>query len=364
MSTSPYRTTHAVMAALVAASMVVCSLWVVRPFLPATIWAITIVVTTWPLLLRIQALLWKSRALAVTVTTLIALLVFVMPFWLATTTVIAHGDDLKYLIRAALAFRVPPEPQWLPHFPLIGSRITEVWQQVENLSLSQLAPRLTPYAGRLIGWSIGYLGSFGMLALQFFLTLIMTAIIHTKGEAASRLAMKFGDSLAGDEGRQMVSLAGRAIRAVAVGVMVTALVEAIVGGIGIKLSGAPWPAVLTAMTFIVCLAQAGPGIILIPVIVWVYVFRDMGHAVMLLVFTVAAILIDCLLRPYLIRRQADVPMLLIMVGVIGGLSMFGLIGIFVGPVILAVTYTLIKSWMGEDSVLAGDTHKGTPVVSK
>ncbi|MFT8590554.1 MAG: AI-2E family transporter [Acetobacter orientalis] len=338
---------RAVLAAMMAGVMVVFSLWVIRPFLPAAIWAVTIGVTTWPLLLRLQKILWGSRGLAVTVTTIFALLVFVLPFWLATTVVMTHSGELVNFSQNVINFRIPAEPQWLANLPLIGHRTTALWHKIENARLPQLLDSMLPDAGQIIRWALSYLGGFSILALQFLLTLIIMAVIQTKGEAAAQLMTDFGQALAGKRGKDMVFLAGRTIRGVAIGVTVTALVETAVGGIGLEITGMPWASVLIAITFMACLLQAGPGVTLIPAVLWMFFFKDLTSAIILLIVTILTIVIDNLLRPYLIRKQANIPLILIMVGVMGGLAGFGLVGIFIGPVILSVTYTLIKSWLSE-----------------
>ena len=359
MTEPPRDLTRTLLATLVVGALILCSIWVVRPFLPATIWAVTIVVATWPLLLRIQAALWRSRALAVAVTTLVILLVFVAPFWAATATILGRADDLMRLVQSATVLRIPAAPHWLHDLPLIGPAAAGSWTGLENAGLSDLAPRIAPYAGRATQWFLGLLGSFGLLVVQFLLTVAITAIIHANGEAAARLVERLGRRLAGVRGEQMVVLAGRSIRAVAIGVMVTALVESAVGGAGLALAGAPLASVLTAVMFVFCLAQAGPGVVLIPAVIWMYAFRDAGHATVLLAISVVAITIDNVLRPFLIRKEADLPTLLVLVGVIGGLGAFGLVGIFVGPAVLAVSYTLLRAWIAEDAPAAVMPAAGT-----
>jgi predicted PurR-regulated permease PerM len=351
MAVAPRDLTRTTLVVLFVAILSLCSLWVVRPFLPATVWAVTIVVATWPLLLRVQAALWHSRALAVAVTTLVILLVFVAPFWIATATILGRADQLTDLAQAAVGFRIPALPQWVHDLPLIGPGITGAWNHVENADLSMLAPRIAPYAGRLTQWFIGIIGSFGLLVVQFLLTVVITAIIHANGEAAARLVLRFGHRLAGARGQQIVVLIGHAIRAVAIGVMVTALVESAIGGIGLAIARVPLATVLTAVMFVFCLAQAGPGVVLVPAVIWMYAFRSAGLATLLLAISVVAIVIDNALRPFLIRKEADLPMLLVLTGVIGGLAAFGLVGIFVGPAVLAVSYTLLRAWMAEEEAM-------------
>ena len=330
------------------ALLLLCSLWVLQPFLPATVWAITIVVATWPMLLRLQRALWGSRALAVAVTSVVVVVVFVAPFWLASATILGHADELFRLAGAAARFRIPDAPRWLTGLPLVGTGLAHAWADLEAAGLSQFGPRLAPYAGEATRWFVAFLGSFGLLVLQFLLTVVVTAVVHANGEAALRFATRLAHRLAGGRGEAMVVLAGHAIRAVAIGVMVTAFVESLVGGIGLFLAGVPLAAVLTAVMFVFCLAQLGPGVVLLPAVIWMFLARDALHAVLLLAISLVAITIDNLLRPFLIRRNADMPTLLVLAGVIGGLSAFGLVGIFVGPAVLAVSTTVLGAWMDDD----------------
>jgi predicted PurR-regulated permease PerM len=340
--------TRVILLLIFVGGLTLCSLWVMRPFLPATVWAATIVVAIWPLLLRLQKILGGSRGLAVTLMTLIVLLLFVVPFWLATTTIIGHSDSLVGLVKAAVAFRIPPVPQWVTNLPLVGAKAAEIWAKFQDQGIGTMLPRTSPYVGSVAQWFLGSIGSFGRLLLQFLLTTVIVAIMSTHGEAGARIASQFGHRLAGDRGQQMVVLAGRAIRAVALGVMLTSLADAIVGGIGLAIAGVPLAPVLTAVMFIFCVAQAGPGIVLIPAVIWMYVSGRYLMGTVLLVVTIIAIAIDNLLRPLLIKKEANLPMLLVLVGVLGGLAAFGLVGLFIGPAVLAVSYTLLRAWIAED----------------
>lgn len=142
-------------------------------------------------------------------------------------------------------------------------------------------------------------------------------------------------------------LAGQAIRGVALGVVVTAVAQSVLGGIGLAVVGLPFAPVLTALMFMLCLAQVGPALVMVPAVVWMYSSRDAVWATVLLVFTIVAMTMDNFLRPILIRKGADLPLLLILAGVIGGLLAMGLLGIFLGPTVLAVAYTLLNAWMVE-----------------
>jgi hypothetical protein len=134
---------------------------------------------------------------------------------------------------------------------------------------------------------------------------------------------------------------------VALGVGVTALVQSLLGGLGLAIAGVPFAPILTALMFMLCLAQLGPALVLVPAVVWLYWSDSTGWGTFLLVWTIFVGTMDNFLRPILIRKGADLPMLLILAGVIGGMLAFGLVGIFVGPVVLAVAYTLFDAWINE-----------------
>ena len=143
-------------------------------------------------------------------------------------------------------------------------------------------------------------------------------------------------------------LAGRAVRGVALGVVVTAIVQSVFSGVALAVAGVPFAMLLTGVMFLTCIAQVGPVPVLVPAIIWLYWKDSYGWMAFLVVCTVIVIALDNVLRPILIRKGADLPLILIFAGVIGGLLTFGLIGIFVGPVVLAITYTLLEQWVLEE----------------
>ncbi len=341
-----------VLAVLFLGGLVGASFWLLAPFLPATIWAMTLVIATWPVMRQVQAALGNSRTLAVTVMTLAFLLIFVAPFWFAVGTIVSNAGPISRAIHTAAAFKVPATPDWIGTLPLIGRNAAQAWDSIAASGIDDLAPMAAPYAGRATEYFVGAAGSLGSLFLQFLLTVVIAAIMYANGETAARSALRFGHRLAGDRGQQAVMLVGQAIRSVALGVVVTALAQTAIGGIGLLIAGVPFAAILTAVMLLLCIAQIGPVPVLVPAIVWMFYSGQTVWGTVLVVFTVIAVLLDNVLRPILIRRGADLPVLLILVGVIGGLMSFGLVGIFLGPAVLAVTYTLLQAWIAEDAVAA------------
>ena len=345
-----YDIARITLAVLSLGALIAGSLWILYPFLPAVIWAATLVIATWPLMLRVQHRLWNSRALAVTAMTLALLLVFIVPSWLAIATIVADSDKIVGWAESIASMTLPPPPVWLGDLPAIGQRLVGVWSRFQESGVRKLLEEAVPYAGQITQWFIGAVGSFGILLLQLLLTVALAAIMYAKGELAAAATIRFGIRLAGERGEQSVRLAAQAIRGVALGVVVTAFVQTTIGGIGLVLAGVPFASVLCAVMFILCLAQLGPGLVLIPALIWMFMQNDLSWAIVLLLFSIVAIGIDNILRPLLIRRGADLPLLLILGGVIGGLMAFGLIGIFLGPTVLAVGYKLLGAWIAEADV--------------
>jgi predicted PurR-regulated permease PerM len=173
----------------------------------------------------------------------------------------------------------------------------------------------------------------------------ISAILYAKGESAVSGVRRFGRRLAGQRGENAVVLAGQAIRAVALGVGVTAVLQTVLGGIGLAVAGVPFASLLSAVMLMLCIAQLGPALVLFPAVGWMYWTGANAWATFLLVWSIIVSVLDNVLRPLLIKRGADLPLPLIFAGVIGGLLGFGLIGIFVGPVALAITYTLLEAWI-------------------
>jgi predicted PurR-regulated permease PerM len=145
-------------------------------------------------------------------------------------------------------------------------------------------------------------------------------------------------------------LSARAIRAVALGIVVTALVQSVIGGIGLAIAGVPYAMVLTSVMFLLAVAQIGPMPVLLGAVVWLYATGQTFWGTVLVAWSLVTLALDNVLRPVLIRKGADLPLILIFAGVLGGLLAFGLIGLFVGPVVLAVTYTLLVAWVAESDV--------------
>ena len=319
--------------------------WIIRPFVTSIIWAGMIVVTTWPVLLVLQKRLKNKRWLAAAIMTVALLLVVVVPILLAVVAVIKGADDGYMWVKSLSTFAVPAPPGWFAGIPMVGPRLSDLWKQLAVTGSEEVFAYLTPYARQILSWFVAQAGSVGMVFFQFLLTVIIAAILYAKGEATSAGIGNFARRLAGKHGEAAMLLAEKAIRGVALGVVVTAIIQATVGGIGLAVTGVPAAGLLTALMFMFCLAQIGPALVLVPALLWVYWNDGALWGTILLAFVILAMTLDNFVRPVLIRKGADLPLVIIFAGVIGGLLAFGIMGLFIGPVVLAVAHTLLKAWI-------------------
>ena len=349
----PYRTspdiTHTTLSVLFLAFLVIATLWVLSPFLTSILWATIVSVAMWPLLLRLQALMGGRRGLAVMVVTAMILLVVFIPVTLALVTIVRNTQNITAEIKSLESIELPAPPALLENVPIGGKRLAAEWRRVAALGPDERAAELTPYAQRSLQWFAAKAGSIGAMLIQFLLTTIITALMLAKGETIREAILRFARRLAGRQGYDAALLAAGAIRGVVIGVVGTALIQVAIGGAGLLFVGVPATGLLTAVMLFLCLAQLGPVLVLGPVVFWLYWSGQAGYGTILLVVTIIAATIDNVIRPLLIKRGANLPLLLIFAGVIGGLIAFGVIGLFIGPVVLSVAHTLLATWVQEES---------------
>jgi predicted PurR-regulated permease PerM len=344
-SQPPYDLARITLMVLIICLLIAASLWTVLPFAGSFIWAVTIVVATWPLMLWVQDFAGGRRWAAVTIMSVLILAIFIVPFAFAIGALIdaaQHGADLANSI---FANGLSPLPAWVSKVPFIGQRIASKWQELAAGGGPALTHAFEPYVRSASAWVVGLGGSVGLAVVHMILIVIIVAILYSQGELAAKGVLMFARRLGSDNGERAVRLAGMAVRGVALGVIVTALVQSLLAGLGLWVAGVPRPGLLCALALALCVAQIGPFLVLVPAVIWLYWSGSIGWATALLVWSIPVGLLDNFLRPILIRRGVDLPLVLIITGVIGGLIGFGVIGLFVGPVVLAVTYTLLETWV-------------------
>jgi predicted PurR-regulated permease PerM len=342
-----------ILAVLFILALLITSLWVLRPFLAAIVWAATLVIATWPLLLSLEKRLGGRRGWAAAVMTAVFALAFLGPVTFGIITAIGSAGDLSAWA-SELPNRPPPVmPAWLSGLPVVGPQLQAKYDGLVAARESGGPSLLAEHARAIAQWFLGQLGSLLGMMVQLLVTLVIAAVLYVSGEKVAAGVVRFARRLGGDDGEEAARLAALATRGVALGVVVTALIQAVLAGGGMAIAGAPYPGLLAVAAFVCCLAQIGPVPAMLIAVGALYSRGAHVAATALLVWMVVVGTFDNILRPILIKRSVDLPFALIFSGVIGGLIAFGVLGLFIGPVVLAVTSTLLERWMAEGERAAG-----------
>lgn len=336
-----------VMSVLAIGLLLGASLWVLRPFLPALVWATLIVVATWRLLCRLQGALGGRRGLAVATMTGLLVLGFLAPAAFAIGILIANAPDITAWLKSLPHFALAGPPDWVGDLPLIGGRIANVWRDLASQGPEGLTNELAPYTEEIVGWFAARIGSLGVLVFDVFLTIVFAGVLYARGERIGIGVRRFARRLAGHRGDDAVLLAANATRGIAFGVVATALVQASAGGLGLMIAGVPAWLILTALMFLTSIAQLGATPIVAGAALWMLFQGQTGWGIVLGAWALVVGSLDNVLRPLLIGREARLSFLMVFVGVLGGLVAFGPVGLFAGPVVLAVTGSLLAAWVRE-----------------
>jgi predicted PurR-regulated permease PerM len=336
---------------VILSALTIGSLYVLRPFLPGLIWATTIVVATWPMMKAIQRRCGNRRWIATTIMLLMLLIVIVLPLYQAISTLALHGGEIMAAIKGLPAYALPPPPGWIHEVPLAGARIAHEWQTLSDAGPGGLLAKIEPYVTIAARWMLQHAAVVGVFVIHMFITVIIAGILYMQGEHAGHFITRFATRIAAQRGAEAVKLAGLSIRAVALGIVVTAVTQSALGGIGLWIAGVPAAGILTALMLMFCLAQIGPLLPLLGSVAWLFWHDAHVAAILLLIWSIMIAMLDNVLRPLLIKRGVNLSMLLILSGVLGGMFAFGIVGLFIGPVILAVTSTILNAWINEQPPL-------------
>ena len=322
------------------------SLLLVSPFISIVIWSAVLSVALYPVFEWISLRLGGRRRVAAALVTILSLLVIIGPAsWLAlglvdSVRLIAERLDLANLT-------IPTPPSSVKEWPLIGEPIYQFWDLAStNLSaaLAQILPQLKP-----LGTSLLRIGAdTGLGIIMFLVAIIVAGFLFSPAPRIVEAIKKFSRRLNPTRGEEFVDQAGATIRAVSRGVIGISVLQALLAGIGLMVAGIPQASLITFAVLVLGIIQIGPSIVIIPVIIWSWTFMDTKSALLFTAYMVPVNLLDNLLRPLVMGRGLKTPMLVILIGVIGGTLAYGITGLFLGPIILAVIWELFVSWIEEE----------------
>jgi predicted PurR-regulated permease PerM len=328
----------------VAALIVVGAAWVLAPFLAALLFAAILCLTTWPLFAWLEARLKGRTTLAAGLMTLLLATAVLVPMSYLAATVADGVTQLLALLRAWFAAGDFSPPDWLASIPLVGEHAAAYWRKLaaSQDELTRLGQQLFEPARKLLAATATLIGQ-GLLELT--LVVLIAFFFYRDGrDLAGRLA-QLADKIGGELGGRMLELARTTIMGVMIGIVGTAAAQALVALVGFLIAGVPAALLLAAGTFFLSMVPVGPPLLWGGAAWWLYDKGETGWAIFMVVWGVAVISsVDNFLKPILISRHASQPILLIALGVFGGVLAFGFVGIFLGPVILALALTLADNW--------------------
>lgn len=331
-------------------------LQIVGPFVEIGLWAVILAVALHPAYSWLARVLGDRPRLAAGLFTLVMLAIVFGPISLLATTMVRNMTDVAGGIVDG-TFRIPPPPERLLEVPMIGTRLHAAWLQASTnlLEVVRLAtPHLEPVGRVLLNLAAGATVAF----LQVVVATVVAGGLLVTAAPLTAYARSFARRLVPDRGDAFISLIGATTRGVARGIVGVAVLQALLAGIGFLAAGIPFAGILTFLVLLLAIVQIGPTIVIVGSIVYAWWSLDPLTALLFTVWMVPVNLFDNFLRPLLIAQGLTVPLLVILVGVIGGALTYGLIGLFIGPVVLGIGYELLIAWIADDPGVPAEGGKG------
>lgn len=328
---------------------------VLQPFISALLWAALMCFATWPVFQRIDGWLKGRRSLSSLVLCLALASVVVVPVVVMALSLADNVAKLHLMMNTLLAQGLPPPPDWISSLPLVGEKLNTLWLGAID-DMATVTEPLKKHVPEISKWLLGRGVALGNGVVQLSLSLFILFFLYRDGATlAERLNFALS-RIGGDRARNLLHLAGRTVNGVVYGILGTAIAQGILAGIGFWMAGVPGALLLGFITFFLSVVPMGPPLIWIPAAAWLYYQGHTGWAIFMVIWGAAVVSsVDNFLKPYLISQGAAMPFVLVLFGVLGGLAAFGFVGVFLGPTLLAVAYSIMRDWTLNPNAPANET---------
>ena len=317
-------------------------LLIMRPFLPLIAWGIVIAIAVYPAYRKLRSLIGGRGNLAATLCTLLFLAVLIVPVALLTETVIEGIQSLTLRVREG-SISVPPPPASIAGWPVVGPPLAHAWGMAStNLTglLKSLAPQIKAMLPGLLSASAGI----GLTVLQFVLSIIVMGFLLANASGCATVTRLLANRLFGERGPEFEELAGSTIRSVTNGVLGVAVIQTFAAGLGFLVARLPGAGLWTLIFLFAAVLQIG-ALVLVPAVIYMFAIASTTKAILFLVWCIVVGLMDNVLKPLLLGRGVAVPIAVVFLGAIGGFMVLGIIGLFVGAIVLSVGYKLVLAWL-------------------
>jgi predicted PurR-regulated permease PerM len=325
---------------------------IVRPFIIPVVWGIILAIAAYPSYRRIAALVGGRPKLAATLFIVIALVLLIIPTVLLSDTLIGGVRQVSTQLSDG-TIDIPPPPESVRTWPLIGKPLANFWS-LASANLTEALSEIRPQIKALGRWLLATAAGVGFSVLQFVLAIFIAGVLLAQSTRGGHAASAVATRLAGKRGEEFANLAEATVRSVARGILGVALIQSFLAGLGFLAVGIPGAGFWALLCLLLSVVQIGPGLVLVPCVIYVFSTGETLTAVLFLAWSVFVALLDNILKPMLLGRGVNVPMVVIFIGAIGGFLSMGIIGLFVGSIILVLGYTLLQTWLSEVKEPVGD----------
>ncbi len=332
-------------AILVALAVVaIGALLVLRPFLTALLWALILTISTWPTFRWLTDSFGGRKTLAAAIMTLLVVLALVVPLAVVGATLAENVTVLAARTSVLIKDGIPPPPDWLATLPFVGERAFVLWME-HAIDPVLIADKVVPYFGPATNWLLGRGARLGGGLLELTLSIIVAFFLYRDGAAAAQRLQTVVQRLAGHRTQRLLAVAQGTLKGVVYGLIGTALVQGVLAGLGYWIAGIPAAFFWGLVTFFLSIFPIGAPLVWVPATAWLFFTGETGWAIFLGLWGLLVVSsVDNFLKPILIGRASALPILLVLLGVLGGALAFGFLGIFIGPTLLALAFTLIREW--------------------
>lgn len=330
-------------------SLLGACLWVLAPFWSALFWAAVLAFASWPLMRLLTRALNGRETLAAAILTGVWIVLVAVPLIMLGFNLADHIREANVFIKDVQVDGLPPAPQWMIELPLVGAKLNSLWVLLDEQGVALLMS-LRPYLGEVGNWLLARSAQIGRGMLELALSLVFVFFFYRDGPRLAELIYRMLHRLIGEQAGHYIDLVAATVQRVVNGVIGTAAAQGLLAMMGFMIAGVPGALFLGFLTFMFSLIPMGPPLIWIPAVLWLVVQGDYGFAIFLAIWGTFIISgVDNVLKPYLISRGGNLPLVVVLLGVFGGILAFGFMGLFLGPTLLAVAYSLLNAWVSTEN---------------
>ncbi len=328
---------------------------IVGPFVSLIIWGLVLAVAIHPLFLKLAASLGGKEKLAATLIIVVGLAIIVVPGWIMIKSIITSITAFAQEVKAG-SLQIPPPNENVADWPLIGERVYQTWHAA-SINLEGTLNNFDPSPQEASMWLVGKIGALVTGLLAFAVSIIIAGVASLYPESGYKTSCAVAARISPARGQHLVDTSIATIRSVTNGVLGVAVIQAVLAGIGLMIMGVPHAGIITGIVLITSIVQVPALLIIVPVVFWVFSFAAPVPATIFAVYMLFVALSDNVLKPILLGRGVDLPAAIVLVGAIGGMIAYGVVGLFLGAVILGLGYTIITDWiqLGSGETPASDS---------